>query len=187
MSQHLTISANDLKRIEQHQLGIPLGVYRLRPGAIIFGLLVGLMFLLSGCPHMVFALTQWQLNSAKIPLDVATSRGLIDGIFPILTGIVLLCIKVPTDKSKHLLICTQGLLLTYKVVWRTHVDVVLWQDISSIDKTFFWKEYTIKYQKQKSLSFSFEYQHLDELVSLIKDHITVREPELDLDHPEDYP
>jgi hypothetical protein len=164
-SEGSKLSIEDYELIEANQLGIPLGVYRLKPGYIrlihwssLFIIIIGVVFL-----GAVFI-----IGIRKDPEFSVLVSPLLASLFLLLMGGFILSIRVPQVQSMHVIVCEQGLLQIERKIGKNHVEAVHWQDILALRKLPISQEYFITRRGGKALTLTNFYQGIDELVVLIR-------------------
>ncbi len=164
-SEGSKLSIEDYQLIEANQLGIPLGVYRLKLGYIrlihwgsLFIIIIGVVFL-----DAVFI-----IGIMKDPEFSVLVPPLLASLFLLLMGGFILSIRVPQVQSMHVIVCEQGLLQIERKIGKNHVEAVHWQDILAVRKLPISQEYFITRQGGKALTLTNFYQDIDELVALIR-------------------
>jgi|SRR5579883_827459 hypothetical protein len=152
------ISDEDWRLIEANQLGVPIGIYRLRQGYIslfrwggLGAIFVGLGILLLASIH-AFDL----VGTSFYPWGI--------GVLSLIGGISLLLISLVQLPKERVLVCEDGLLQ----VANTRTTAVRWHEIRAIREDFFpFRKAALVLPRGKELILQ-GYQHLDELITLIK-------------------
>jgi hypothetical protein len=167
-----TLSPDDQLLIETHQLGMPLGIYRRKLSTIYFFGAVDTFIFLTGIFSFIIAiLIQQHVIGANSSSGFDVFQPIMSGVFATLIGLLHLVLGVPRERSRHIIVCEQGLIHACKTLWFKHVvDVFHWDDISSIDQAFFGQTHSINYRNQKvqTLKITGGYQNMEELISLIE-------------------
>ena len=164
-SEGSKLSIEDYQHIEANQLGIPLGVYRLKPGYIRLFHWGGLLtFVISAALLITVIITglmkDLQFSVLFSPFVIVFS-GLLGGWFFPRVG-------APQVWSMHVIVCEQGLLQIERKIGKNHVEAVHWQDILAVRKLPISQEYFITRRGGKALTLDIFYQDIDELVALIR-------------------
>jgi hypothetical protein len=164
-SEGSNLSIEDYQLIEANQLGIPLGVYRLKPGYIRLFHWGGLLtFVISAALLITVIITglmkDLQFSVLFSPFVIVFS-GLLGGWFFLRVG-------APQVRSMHVIVCEHGLLQIERKLGKNHVEAVHWQDILALRKLPISQEYFITRQGGKALTLTNFYQDIDELVALIR-------------------
>lgn len=156
--------SGDSQLIEMHHLGIPLGIYRRKPGYIRLLRIGGWsLVVISSVAFVSFLLA---LVVQPYALSVASLWPVVMSIViiaPCSIGGYLLRFLVPQEESTHLIICEHGLLQRK----HKHVEVVYWKDILAIDiASFSQQESRLLSRKGRTLLLSDMYQNLAGLVQM---------------------
>jgi hypothetical protein len=164
-SEGSKLSVEDYQRIEANQLGIPLGVYRLKPGYIrlihrggLFTFIIGVVFL--GAVFIIGIRKDLEFSVLLSPL--------LASLYLLIMGGFILRIRVPQVQSMRVIVCEQGLLQIERKIGKNCVGAVHWQDILAVRKLPTSQEYAITRRGGKALTFTNFYQDIDELVALIR-------------------
>jgi len=165
-------SDEDIQLIETHQLGTPQGVYRLKSGAIRFQRITGLLIFSVGIVTLVFSI-YLALTSGTDFWSGSLFPAVLGSLYALFHGGVFYSIMTRRARSMRVIICEQGLLQVRKMVRRNSIEVMRWNDILTVKKEFLSRDYFIIYQDDKRqlptpLTLSSSYQHLDELVTVIR-------------------
>jgi cell wall assembly regulator SMI1 len=154
------LSDEDYQRIEANQLGIPLGVYKLKSSDIRFYSRISLLFSIMGVITLVGVIFIGLIKNLQFSVLFAP---LLGGLYALFQGGILNRFKVRQARSERVIVCVQGLLQVRRMIWSDHVEVVRWQDIQT---TFVGREYSISRREGKMLTLTDAYQNLDELAAL---------------------
>ncbi len=158
------LSDEDYQLSEVNQLGMPLDIYRLKPGPIRFLYGGGLFLLVLGVAVLALVITGWHkaptVDDSVVVLLVTIAVG------SLLSGLFILGITLLDTRSERVLLCEHGLLQVKKHLGSTHVEVVRWNDIQAIKRDGF-RSYYIVQQGKGALTLTL-YQKVDELVELIR-------------------
>ena len=164
-SEGSKLSIEDYELIEANQLGIPLGVYRLKPGYIRLIHRGGLFIFIIG---VVFLGAVFIIGIMKDPEFSVLLSPLLASLYLLIMGGFILTHRVPQVQSIRVIVCEQGLLQIESKIGKNHVEAVHWQDILAIRKLPISQEYFITRQGGKALTLTNFYQDIDELVALIR-------------------
>lgn len=171
-----TLSDEDYQLVDTHQLGAPLGIYKLNPRYIntirrmsLLVLLLGIMFLIVA---LLITLTRWHQEQTGTFLAFLLTSSFplaswLAGLSGLIGGLLGLYVMVPRVQSERLIICEQGLLQIKMETRSRRVEVVRWTDIQSINKELIFPLYSIVRRRGKVLTIGM-YQGFDGLVALIK-------------------
>jgi cell wall assembly regulator SMI1 len=154
------LSDEDYQRIEANQLGIPLGVYKLKSSEIRFYSRISLLFSIMGVITLVGVIFIGLIQNLQFSVLFAP---LLGGLYALFQGGVLYRFKARRAQSERVIVCVQGLLQVRRMIWSDHVEAVHWKDILT---AFVGREYSISRREGKMLTFTDAYQNLDELVAL---------------------
>src|SRR5437588_6060832 len=122
------LSDEDYQRIEANQLGIPLGVYKLKSSYIRFYSRISLLVSMMGVVILVGVII---IGIIKRPQFSVLLAPLLGGLYALFQGSVLYRFQVRQAQSERVIVCVQGLLQVRRMIWRDHVEVVGWQDIQT--------------------------------------------------------
>lgn len=166
-----TFSSEDYQLSGVNQLGMPLDVYRLKPGSIRFPRIAGLLIFITGIVSLVLRLTP-----TPHPYPDSPFQDLFQSFYDMFVGGVLYGLTARQAQSMRVIVCEHGLLQIRKIIRRNRVEVVHWKDILAIDESG-GSGYSISYRDDSrqpfpraSLTLTGNYQQLDELVALITEH-----------------
>lgn len=168
----LNLTDEDYQLIEANQLGTSLNVYRLNLGSLRFHRIVGTIIFFMGAISLILILGLYiTRRSADSSMDLVTP--LMGSLYALLQGGIFYRITTRQALSCRIIVCEHGLLQIRKIIRKNRVDVVYWQDIPPIKKTFGSGNYSFYYIKEgKSTQFILDrsYQDFDELIELIRQY-----------------
>jgi hypothetical protein len=190
MSQDATvpISPEDWQFLEDHGLGLPLMIYRVKKREIRYFRNIAwsiiILSLLSLSIFIILDIRNWQqmlVLIAEHPQDTLEieqrynepflffrSLFSMGGLF--LLGLFLLLIRVPSLKKRRVIVCEYGLLQVRGVI-RERQETIRWKEIQSV-RAFPERRYThlIRHQKDKPFVISNNYEKLEELLEQIRQY-----------------
>ncbi|WP_040447395.1 hypothetical protein [Ktedonobacter racemifer] len=175
LEQNLQLSEEDVRLIEENQLGEPLKVYRLKARYIRFWqwcicIIIGLSVL--SFAFVVSDLLSWYPQHSSIGFNLYalpsyTFRSLVNGVSGLLIGGILYCIMFQRSKNEHLIFCEHAALRVTRPFRRSRSEIVFLTDIVRIISSKFDRgEYTILSRDGKCLKLR-NYQDQEELIDML--------------------
>jgi len=159
------LSNEDYQLLLMHRLGTPLSVYQLKPGFILFLRIIGLLIVSFGLLSLGMTLAvAFKETGSQADLFLSS---LPTSLYAILQGGVIYGLKVRQARSRRLIVCQDGFLQIMRVIGRNRVEAVCWNEIRGIKRDLF-KYYYLNCGDGVTVTLNREYEHLDELIALIK-------------------
>ncbi len=171
------VSEGDDHLCSLYELGAPLSTYKVKPIVV---------YLMGGCSLLVIGV------GMSIPLLILFStlverqRTSGDGTFPVFlvmygflsllmvsTGFFLLLWELPRVQKQRVIVCDHGLLKITYTYRSKQVTVLYWQDILTIEKWY--SRYEIIKRGYETFTLDIFYQHIGDMVALIKRLSGIRE------------
>jgi len=164
-----TLSEDDNRLLEVHQLGKPLTIYRLKPAYIRLIQSMGQIMVLSASILVVigvvtFGLVGWHLTrSTTYPLTFVSL-----GLTFLIMGFAFFYIAIPQVQSERVIVCEDGLLYARKNIKTERVISMYWNDIVAIGKGFLLLEYFLRNREGQVITLTIAFQNIGGLIAHIK-------------------
>lgn len=188
----VAIAEEDQQLIEEHQLGALQHTYRLKLSYTRFFRYYGWIFLVLAMgiliTTIIFGFIDWQRSLAlqqqishnpanafdlqeeqeRVDFDFSLLvTPLMGGLYALFKGLLIVRVEIPRAQRERVIVCEHGILHVRRKIRSNHVDVVHWEEMIAIKRSFRGKEYDIQYGEGRFLTLK-GYQDLDELIALIK-------------------
>lgn len=159
------LSSDDVRLIEIEQLGVPLGVYKVKSGYIRFVRLGGMFFLFLAAAVFILAILGFMKNPQPDVFVFALFLAIFVGT--LVPGWLLLWIEARA-KLEHIIVCEQGLLQTELGIKSKNIETVRWSNVRRISPAFFGLGYSIMCRGGQVLTIGL-YQDMRGLFELIRE------------------
>lgn len=180
------LTDEDYQLINANGLGPPLAVYTMKPFYLYFLFAAGVCLLVMGLTIGGLVLSGDQGGDKGSFASFAMYMGL--SLVGFLAGIYVLCVERPRVQKQHIVVCEQGLLQMEELSRRRKIEVLHWRYVLAIKRLH--GEYYITQRGHDAVTLTILYQHVKELIALIKMHSsspTITHQRVFVDPEEMYP
>jgi len=160
-SSSSNFSSDDYQLIRASQLGMPLGLYKLKPSIIPLLRRAGIGFIIVGIGIIVLVIVVMLLPQQGVPYYFPP---LLAGLSSIIFGLLILYLEVPRAMREKIIACEGGIVQ----VRHNRITTVRWEDILAIRQGLGGLDYTIRLRGGKTLDFHRFYTNFEELLALIR-------------------
>lgn len=182
-SKGVQVSAEEASLIETYQPGIPLHLYHLRPGYILFIRLISVLILVFCLALFVFFVLisygDWYRSLIASPRNGKPYlASLFSFPYYIVPFFMCFCgflgwLFMARSESRRvqeekIIVCEQGMLHREKKRKKIASQAVLWSEIQTLVPRYFGLEYVLLYRGAEPLYLSMLYQDFNGLLTLIK-------------------
>ena len=168
------LSDEEHQLIKMHQLGKPLGTYRLQ--AWYRFLLIGVTLFM--CIMALFMLILIVKNSEQLFRGITHFTLIISALLVVLISALICfsCISFINERKMRLVVCEDGFLQMKKLWVRNRVDIVYWNEVADIRKEhFLMLEHQLFFRERKEpFTLFYAYENYNGLLALINEIVNER-------------